>query len=151
MKNKTTQGLGNKNVLSFPKHDSLRCWRLKRNVNSHISIQYVNLDHFPICQEANGVSKKSKCADSMKLYTAENCTSNYQTHVTGAIKGQHDNWMVSLASFWPGVGIYIFNWYLRLVFWLFNGWIRRKTFFSLVPFPTINNEMYPITYDNKGI
>jgi hypothetical protein len=28
MKNKTTQGLGNKNVLSFPKHDSLKYWRL---------------------------------------------------------------------------------------------------------------------------
>ena len=28
MKNKTTQGLGNKNLLSFPKHDSLKYWRL---------------------------------------------------------------------------------------------------------------------------
>ena len=43
MKNKTTQGLVNKNVLSFPKHDSLKCRRrLKSNVNSHMSIQYVN-------------------------------------------------------------------------------------------------------------
>ena len=75
MKNKTTQGLGNKNVLSFPKHDSLKYWRLKSNVNNHISIQYVNqseiqshyLDHFPICCETNGVSKESTCADNMKL------------------------------------------------------------------------------------
>ena len=28
MKNKTTEGLGNKNLLSFPKHDSLKYWRL---------------------------------------------------------------------------------------------------------------------------
>ena len=42
MKNKTTQGLGNKNLLSFPKHDSHKYWRLKSNVNSHMSIQYVN-------------------------------------------------------------------------------------------------------------
>jgi hypothetical protein len=28
MKNKTTRGLGNKNLLSFPKHDSLKYWRL---------------------------------------------------------------------------------------------------------------------------
>jgi hypothetical protein len=42
MKNKTTQGLGNKNLLSFPKHDSLKYWRLKSNFNSHLSIQYVN-------------------------------------------------------------------------------------------------------------
>ena len=28
MKNKTTQGLGNKNLLSFSKHDSLKYWRL---------------------------------------------------------------------------------------------------------------------------
>jgi hypothetical protein len=42
MKNKTTQGLGNKNLLSFPKHDSLKYRRLKSNVNNHISTQYVN-------------------------------------------------------------------------------------------------------------
>ena len=42
MKNKTTQGLGNENLLSFPKHDSLKYRRLKSNVNSHMSIQYVN-------------------------------------------------------------------------------------------------------------
>ena len=32
----------NKNLLSFPKHDSLKYWRLKSNVNSHMSIQFVN-------------------------------------------------------------------------------------------------------------
>ena len=42
MKNKTTQGLGDKNLLSFPKHDSLKYRRLKSNVDSHMSIQYVN-------------------------------------------------------------------------------------------------------------
>jgi hypothetical protein len=42
MKNET-QGLGNKNLLSFPKHDSLKYWKLlKSNDNSRMSIQYVN-------------------------------------------------------------------------------------------------------------
>jgi hypothetical protein len=61
--------LGNENLLSFPKHDSLKYWRLKSNVSSHMSIKYVNhyLDHFPICCETNGVSKESTCADNMKL------------------------------------------------------------------------------------
>jgi hypothetical protein len=48
MKNKTTQGLGNKRLLSFQKRDSLKYWRLKSDVNSHMSIQYTShyLDHF---------------------------------------------------------------------------------------------------------
>jgi hypothetical protein len=60
MENKKTQGLGNKNLLSFPKHDSLKYWRLKKQW------QQSYVDHFPICQEANGVSKESTCADNMK-------------------------------------------------------------------------------------
>jgi hypothetical protein len=36
MKNKTTQGLGNKKLLSFLKHDSLKYRRLKSNVNNHM-------------------------------------------------------------------------------------------------------------------
>jgi hypothetical protein len=44
MKNKTTRGLGYKNLLSFPKTDSLK-WRiLKSNVNSHMSILYIEND-----------------------------------------------------------------------------------------------------------
>ena len=56
---------------------------------------YINqshyLDHFSICQEANGVSKESTSADNMKHYTAENCTSSsYQTHVTEVVKDMCD-------------------------------------------------------------
>jgi hypothetical protein len=66
MKNKTTQGLGNKKILSFPKHDSLKYWRLKSNVNNHMSIQYVNqVTIFIIFR--NGVSKDTTCADNMKV------------------------------------------------------------------------------------
>ena len=77
MKNKTTQGLGNKNLLSFPKHiDSLKYWRLKSNVNS--SQSYVNT----ICEsirvtiliifqfvgrQMHGISDESTCADNNKL------------------------------------------------------------------------------------
>ena len=56
--------------------------------------------HFPICQEANGVSKESTCADNTKSYTVEHCTSIYQTRVTML------NGILSLSSFWPEVGIY---------------------------------------------
>ena len=77
MKNKTTQGLGNKKLLSFPKHDSLN--------QSHY------FDHSPICQESSGVSKETTCADNMKLYTAENFTSRYETHVTEVLKDMFNN------------------------------------------------------------
>jgi hypothetical protein len=61
-----------------------------------MSIQYVNqskslyLDHFPICQEANVVSKESTCTDNMKLKTGENCTSIYQTRVTEMVKDMYN-------------------------------------------------------------
>jgi hypothetical protein len=50
--------------------------RLKSNVNSHMSIQYVNQSEslswsFSDLSAGNGVSKESTCADNMKLYTAE--------------------------------------------------------------------------------
>ena len=48
-------------------------------------------DHFPICQEANGVSEESTYADNTKLSTAEICTSSYQTHVTEVVKDMCDN------------------------------------------------------------
>ena len=37
------------------------------------------------------MSEESTCADNMKLYTAENCTSSYQTHVTEVVKDMCDN------------------------------------------------------------
>jgi hypothetical protein len=45
MKNKTTQGLGNENVLSFPNHDhdSLKYRRLK-NLNSHICLYNMHVN-----------------------------------------------------------------------------------------------------------
>ena len=39
---KAIQGLGNKKIFSFSKHDSFKYWRLKSNVNSHMSIQCLN-------------------------------------------------------------------------------------------------------------
>jgi hypothetical protein len=70
MKNKTHQWLQlcNGNVSPFPKHDSLNA------ISTVMSIQYVkyvnqseSLYILIICQEANGVSKESTCADNMKL------------------------------------------------------------------------------------
>jgi hypothetical protein len=65
-------GLSNRNVLSFPEHGSFNYWRLKSNVNSHMSIQYVKQSeslsyHFPICQDTNSVSKESTCADNIEF------------------------------------------------------------------------------------
>jgi acetone carboxylase gamma subunit len=73
MKSKTTQGLGNKNVLSFPKHDSLKYWRLKSNVNSRMSIQYVNQAEslsWSFSDLSGGkwcLQRKYICADNMTL------------------------------------------------------------------------------------
>jgi hypothetical protein len=75
MKNKTTQRLGNKNLLSFPKHDSLtqilktkkQCQQSYVNTICKSINQSHYLEHFPICQKANGVSKESTCADNIKL------------------------------------------------------------------------------------
>ena len=43
MKNKTTQGLGNKTLLSFPKYDSNT--EDKSNVNSHLTMQCSEIQH----------------------------------------------------------------------------------------------------------
>ena len=55
-----------------------------------------HLDHSPFCQEANSVSKESihvrACADyTMTLWTEENCTSSYQTHVIEVVKDMCSN------------------------------------------------------------
>jgi hypothetical protein len=73
MKNKTTQGLGNKKLLSFPKHDSLKYWRQKCNVNSTSyvnaiceSIRIIILIIFRfVAWETNGVSKETTCAENL--------------------------------------------------------------------------------------
>jgi hypothetical protein len=82
MKKKTIQGLGDKNLLSFPKQQSSIC-QIWQDVNSHMSIQYVNqseslyLDHFPICWEANGDSKESTCANPL----SNSCHRSGKVHV----------------------------------------------------------------------
>ena len=93
MENKTTQGLGKKNVLPFPQHDSFKYWRLKSNVNSHMPIQYINqsesLSSTLMCPKANNVSK-------------------HQTHVTEQLYWQTcvtTEWY-PFVKCWPGVGIY---------------------------------------------
>jgi hypothetical protein len=75
MKNKTTQGLGNENLLSFPKHDSLKYWRLKSNVNSYVnticeSIRFTILIIFRFVDLGEKwclQRKESTCAKNMKL------------------------------------------------------------------------------------
>ena len=129
MKNKTTQGLGNKNLLSFPKHDSLKYWRLKSNVNSHMSIQYINqseslswsfsdLSGGKWCLQRKYMCRQHETLDCTKLYNQTRVTSEWYPFV----------------KFLAGVGIHflldIWGW-VKLV-WLFNGWISKiftkKTF-----------------------
>jgi hypothetical protein len=45
MKNKTIQGLGNKKIIVISKHDSLKYWRPKSNINSRMSIKYMLINH----------------------------------------------------------------------------------------------------------
>jgi hypothetical protein len=69
MKNKTTQGSGNKNLVSFGKaHSNIEDYK-KQFQQSYLNIicKSINLDHPPNCHEANNVSKESRCADNMKL------------------------------------------------------------------------------------
>jgi hypothetical protein len=58
------------------------------------------LYHFLICQETNGVSKESRCADNMNLWTAENCKSSYQIHVTEVVKDMCDNFCKVFGQGW---------------------------------------------------
>jgi hypothetical protein len=81
MYNKTTQELGNKKIIVISKAWLTQILKTKQQyqqtyVNTICkSIKHYHyLDHFPICQETNGVSKESTRADNMKHYTAENYT-----------------------------------------------------------------------------
>jgi hypothetical protein len=122
-----TRWLGDKNVLSFPTHGSIKYWRLKSNVNSHMWIQYVQF----VRRQMVSPNKVHVHTTWNINYTAENCTSSYQTHVTEVVKDMCENWKVIV--FGQG-GYLFFNWYLRLAkkCWLSNGWISKgfakKTF-----------------------
>ena len=87
-KNKTTQGLSNKNLLSFPiKHDSLKYWRLKScNVNNHMSIQYVNQAEsrsWSFSDLSGGVSKESTvdCTRKSHKQLSTSCHRNGKGYV----------------------------------------------------------------------
>jgi hypothetical protein len=72
-KTKQPKGWVIKNLLSFPKHDSLKYWRLKSNANSHMLIQYVNQSEPPSWSffDLSGgkwcLQRKYMCRDKMKM------------------------------------------------------------------------------------
>jgi hypothetical protein len=123
MKNKTTQGLSNKNVLSFPKHDSLKYWRLKSNVNSHMSIQYVNqseslswsfsdLSGGKWCLQRKYMCRQHETLDCRKLHKQLSNSWHRYPFVTCLTRS----------------GYIFFNWYLRLgenFFDIVMGWISK--------------------------
>jgi hypothetical protein len=123
MKNKTTQGLGNKKLLSFPKHDSLKYWRpkLKSNVNSHMSIQCVNqseslswsFSNFSggkWCLQRKYMCRQHETLDCRKLHKqlSNSCHKNGKVHVW------HLNARYSFVKCLPRDGYLFFNWYLGL-------------------------------------
>ena len=86
--------MGNKNLLSFPKHDTLKYRRLKRNVNSQYNMQINQshyLDHFPICQEANGVSKEIHVQTTSNFRLKKIAQAGYHIRVTEVGKDMCDN------------------------------------------------------------
>jgi hypothetical protein len=87
MKNKTTQGLGNKNLLSFPKYDSLKC-------QYNMSIQYVNqseslsssfsdLSEGKWCLQRNYMCRQHETLDCRKLHKqlSNSCHRSGKGHV----------------------------------------------------------------------
>jgi hypothetical protein len=93
MKNKTTQGLGNENLSSFPKHDLLKYWRLKSNVNSRMSIQYVNQSKKKVtisdllgdkwCLQRKCTCRQHETLDCRKFYNplSDSCHRSGKGHV----------------------------------------------------------------------
>jgi hypothetical protein len=86
MKNKATQGLGNNNLLSFLKPDSLKYWRLKSNVNSRMLIQY-NVN------QSESLSWTKLCKRLLN---------------SSGINDMCDNWMVSFCKVFGQAWVFIF-------------------------------------------
>jgi hypothetical protein len=153
MKNETTQGLGNKKLSSYPKHDSLKYWNLKGNVNSHMPIQYENqseslswsfsdLSGGKWCLQRKYMCRQHETLDCRKLHKqlSNSCHRSGKRHVWQLIG-------ILLWRFWPGVGIYfvtdIWGWEKFFEFLINNGWMSK--FFTEKGFlfgatPAINND-----------
>jgi hypothetical protein len=80
-----------------------------------MSIQYVNqLESlswsFSDCQEANGVSKESTCADNMKFRLQKIAQAVIKQELNFCHRsGKGNVWQLNgtgTLSFWPGVGMY---------------------------------------------
>ena len=54
------------------------------------------------------MSPRKVHAENMKFYTAENCTSSYQTHVTEVVKDMGNNSVVSFGNDFGQGGVFIF-------------------------------------------
>jgi hypothetical protein len=130
MKNKTTQGLGNRNLLSFPKHDSLKYWLLNKQYNMCKSIRIAIL-----ISDLSGGNLSTK-----KVHVQ--ITWNFRLQKIAQVV-MSQNWL----RIWPGVGTYfvidIWVW-IRFFYILMVGsakCLTRKTFlFGGATLPAINDD-----------
>jgi hypothetical protein len=121
MKDKTTQRLCNKKLLSFPKYESIKYWRRRSNVNNNISMQYVNQSEllswlFSDLSRGKWYLQRKYMSAQHETLHCRNCTNSYQTrvNVTEVVKDMCDNWMVFFDKFLARGWHLFFNWYLRL-------------------------------------
>jgi hypothetical protein len=134
--NKTTQGLGNKNLLSFPKHDSLKYWRLKSNVTNHMSIQYVNQSEplswsFSRFVRRQMVSPKKYICRQHET-SADNTRQIVSRRYIQSINYRKINSLFSI-KFWPCRGKN-YTYYRNIPVFLCKSYILRHLYHSLLCF-----------------
>jgi hypothetical protein len=154
MKKKTTEVLGNKKLLSFPKHDSLKYWRPKSTVNSHMSIQYVNKSESLSwsfsdmlrdrwCLQRKYMCRQHETLDCRKFHKL---LWLWTAHVTEVVKDIVTTEWYPFVTFLARGGYLFFNRYLRLGNQIFDflmvgsAQFLPQKHFSSVPPPTINND-----------
>jgi hypothetical protein len=132
--NKTTRGLCNiMLLLIFPKHDSLKYWRLNP-IDSYRyvlkSIRFIILTFSDLSGgKWTGVSKESTCADNIMftLYTAEVHKQLSNSCHRGDIGYTRQLNGISFVTFLARSDSF-FNWYLS--FWNWVNWLDQQNFYQ---------------------
>ena len=159
MKNKTIEGLGNKNLLPFPKHHSFKYWRLKSNVNSHISIQCVSQSE---SLSWTFVRRQMVSPKKVHVQTTWNFRLQKIAHAVIKLMLQKGERTCVTTDWYPFVkflakGGYLFlNWYLRLgkIIFDFIIWISKvcaRENISLGSPSAINNDRSLSLYKSLNI
>ena len=150
IKNKIIQGLGNKKLLSFSKHDSLKYWRLKGNVNCRMPVKFWNhleslfwsfsyLSGGKWCLQRKYMCRQHETLDCTKLN--KHLLNSY--HRSGKEYRSIYVWQFELypfVKFLARSGYLFFDWYLKLAkkystFYWFSKLFNKKSIFLRVPPP----------------